>query len=301
MWNKIHHKFINNLRIYKYDIKTKGLYWSVVHRIYKFPYLRFVLTPLINFFKPDYLMIQGHKLYIDKQDEVVSQELIQSRKWEEYETELFKKNIKKGDTILDIGAHIGYYTLLAARLVGDKGKVYAFEPAPRNFELLKKNIKENGYSNVVLINKAVADMDGESKLFLNNENTGDHRIYNPQDQRKFIKIQTVMLDSFFKNKSTKVDFIKIDVQGSEVRAFKGAVSLIKENRNIKILTEFWPKGLKLSGSSALEYASFLEKNRFQIYDIDEAEKTIKLINIKSLLKPPENEAHDFRNLFCTRN
>lgn len=301
MWNKIRDKFINNLRIYKYDIKTKGLYWSVVHRIYKIAYLRVIFTPLINFFKPEYLMIQGNKLFIDKQDEVVSQELLQSGKWEEYETDLFKKNIKKGDIVLDIGAHIGYYTLLAARMVGNKGKVYAFEPDLRNFEILKKNVKENKYENVILINKAVSNKDGEAILFLNYENTGDHRIYNPKDKRKSIKIQTVTLDNFFKNKSKKVDLIKIDIQGSEARAFKGAQNLIKQNKNIKILTEFWPHGLELSGSSAKEYAGLLTKNMFQVYDINEKEKTVKCTNMKALLKHLKSDFDNYKYLLCVKN
>lgn len=301
MWSKIRDKLTNNLRIYKDDIKTKGLYWSIVHRLYKFEYLRSAITPLINFLKPNYLMIQGNKLFIDKQDEVVSQELIQSGKWEEYETELFIKNIKKGDIVLDIGAHIGYYTLLAARLVGNKGKVYAFEPDPKNFKLLKKNVKENSYENVVLVNKAVSDRDGITKLFINNENTGDHRIYNLGGQRNSIQIQTLSLDSFFENKPKKVDVIKIDIQGSEVYAFKGARNLIRQNKNIKIMTEFWPNGLESGGSSAQEYASLLDKARFQIYEIDEVKKTIKIVNMKSLLKPLQNEIRDFKNLFCIRN
>lgn len=103
---------------------------------------------LIIFFNP--IEIQGHKMFIEPADGL---EFLIKPHHEEFETEIFKKEIKKGDTVLDLGAHIGYYTLLAAKLVGEKGKVFAFEPEPTNFALLKKNIKINNYQNVIPVQK----------------------------------------------------------------------------------------------------------------------------------------------------
>lgn len=301
MFNKIFSKVSNKVSFYKQDLKSKGVYWSVVHRLYKLPKVKKLILPIVNYLKPKYLIIDGHKFFIDNRDTVVSQELILSGKWEEYETSLFKQNIKKGDVILDIGAHIGYYTLIAADIVGDKGKVYAFEPDPRNFTLLERNIQENGYKNVVLINKAVADRTGNLRLFLNTENTGDHRIYKVSDKRRSIKIQSITLDDFFKDKNKKVDMIKMDIQGSEVRAFKGALKLIKQNQNIKILTEFWPYGLKLSGSSAKEYVRLLIRNNFRLFDLDEIKKMKTEISEKQLLYSSDSEVDSFRYLFCLKN
>lgn len=293
-------KIANNIRIYKQDIKTKGLYWSIIHRLYKLPKGRFFLTPIVNALKPDYLIIQGNKFYIDKSDTTISQELILSGKWEEYETYLFKKHVKSGDIVLDIGAHIGYYTLIAAKIVGNRGRVYAFEPDPKNFQLLKKNTEENKYKNIVLVNKALSNKPGNIKLFLNKENTGDHRIYASTEKRKSINIQAITLDDFFKDKSKKVDIIKMDVQGAEARIFNGASGLIKKNKNIKILTEFWPYGLELCGSSAQEYGTMLKESKFKIYNIDENRRTTNLISISELLLPLESEVHDYRYLFCIK-
>lgn len=103
---------------------------------------------LIIFFNP--IEIQGHKMFIEPADGL---EFLIKPHHEEFETEIFKKEIKKGDTVLDLGAHIGYYTLLAAKLVGEKGKVFAFEPEPTNFALLKKNIKINNHQNVIPVQK----------------------------------------------------------------------------------------------------------------------------------------------------
>lgn len=300
MLKKIHSKILNNINIYKQDFKTKGLYWSIIHRLYKFPSVKKLILPVVNYLKPEHLIIDGHKVYIDKADTVVSQELILSGKWEEYETSVFKKNIKKGDVVLDIGAHIGYYTLIAARAVGDDGTVFAFEPDPRNFFLLTKNIKENGYKNVILVNKALADKTGVLRLFLNTENTGDHRIYNSSDIRRAVKIRSVTLDDFFKDKDKRINMIKIDVQGSEVSVFKGGEKLIKQNPDVKILTEFWPYGLSLSGSSAKEYADLLADNNFKLFSLNESKKGKAIIFKEELGFLSDSEADNYKYLFCVR-
>src|SRR4030042_4007070 len=96
--------------------------------------------------------------------------------WEVETIRLFKQLAKEGDTVVDIGAHIGYYTLLAARIVGDTGKVYAFEPDPANHDVLVGNIKLNGFQNVVTVRKAISDKNGQIELYLNEKNTGGHSI-----------------------------------------------------------------------------------------------------------------------------
>lgn len=90
---------------------------------------------------------------------------------EKFETEIFKKEIKKGDKVLDLGANIGYYTFLAAQLVGEKGKAFDFEPKPTNFSLLKMNIETNSYKNVITIQKAVSDKTGKGRLYLKKKKT----------------------------------------------------------------------------------------------------------------------------------
>ncbi len=299
MITEIAKKIKKNMEIYKADIEAKGLYWSVMHRLYKLPFGKKIIEPVTDLLKPSYLIIDGNILQVDKKDRVISQELIQTGKWEDFETKIFKNNINTGDVVLDIGAHIGYYTVIAAKIVGKEGRVYAFEPDPKNFSILQNNIALNGYKNVTLINKAVSDTEGLSNLFLNTKNTGDHRIYKSEKYNKGVKIETITLDNFFKS-NTHIDLIKIDIQGAEVRALKGGQKIIKENENLKIITEFWPKGLKLCGNSAEEYTRFILKNNFKIFEINEQTKSIVLTNTKKLLESTGTREHDFKNLFCTR-
>ncbi|MEK7090960.1 MAG: FkbM family methyltransferase [Patescibacteria group bacterium] len=280
----------------------RGILWKIVHPIYENPHTKNIASRIINFFKPESVIVDGHRMYIDKDDRVISLELLLSGKWEEFETELFKQSINLGDIVVDIGAHIGYYTLIAAKKVGDKGRVYAFEPLPKNFELLKKNVELNGYKNVVLINKAVSDRDGTAKLFLSNEdNFGDQRIYDPEGNRVSISIGTIKLDTFLKNKEKRINVIKMDIQGSETKTLTGASEIIRKSKKLKLLTEFWPRGLRLCGSSGREYLNLLKKSKFKIFEINNITKKVSTLSIQKILIDYPQDSLFNADLLCVKS
>ncbi len=240
-------------------------------------------------------------MFIDKDDRVISAELILSRKWEEYERQLFAHSINPGDTVIDIGAHIGTFTLVAAQKAGPNGKVYAFEPLAKNFLLLKKNIYINGYKNVVVVNKAVTDKVGTGKLFLTNEdNFGDQRMYDSGESRVSMSVKTTSLDAFFKNRDQVVNVIKMDIQGSEVLALKGAAHLLNNSKQLKLFTEFWPKALRQAGSTATEHLNLLKKHGFSLYEIDsQNEKKMKVTAQRLFTAYPEDSIIN-ADLFCIK-
>jgi len=106
--------------------------------------------------------------------------------------------IGEDDLVVDVGAHIGTFTIMASRLAR-KGKVYAFEPMPENFALLKDNVEINAAHNVVVINKAVASRKGRKKLFVCTENTGGHSFYGGGRKGRYVK--TTTLEDFVKEYS----------------------------------------------------------------------------------------------------
>jgi len=101
---------------------------------------------------PEFIHVMGHKMYL-AQNRYVSKQLVRHGIHEKNETNLVKSKIKEGEIVVDIGANIGYYTLIFAKLVGTSGKVFAFEPEPHNFHLLQKNLKANSYQNVTIEKK----------------------------------------------------------------------------------------------------------------------------------------------------
>jgi FkbM family methyltransferase len=226
--------------------------------------------------------VQGSKMYVDSRDTGVAPFLLEWGFYEKYETKLFKKLIEKGMVVVDVGANIGYYTLLAARFLSEEGKVVAFEPDPYNYSLLCRNIELNGYRNVIPVRKAVFSKPGKMKLFLDKSNLGGHSLSEANvDKGASITIETTSLDDYFKNTDCKIDVIKMDVQGSEMEVLEGMANIINQNYDLKIITEFWPLGLRNSGSSPTDFLNKLIGCGFALYQIG---KDVKPINVNHFLE-----------------
>lgn len=127
--------------------------------------------------------VNGSKMYLDLADEGLSRDLIVDGVREAYALETVKRELKEGQVVVDIGANIGYYALLEARIVGTSGKVYAIEPVPGNVEILKKNIELNGYSNVEVHQLAIGGEKGLARLYVRNRrNLSSMRETSPYDE-----------------------------------------------------------------------------------------------------------------------
>lgn len=250
--------------------------------------------------EPITIELQGNKMQLRPQGDTSFFELWVDlrKKYEAGTTELFKKEVKQGMNVVDLGAHIGYFTLLAARLVGEKGRVFAFEPAPDNFALLTKNIATNGYKNVVPIQKAVSNKIGQVKLIL--LDSGTHYTCYSGGKEEFITVESLTLDEFIKEKKLPIDFIKMDIEGGEMAALNGMSNLIKKNKNLKIVTEFCPYYLRRAGSSPEEFLYKLVAYGFKLHVIDENEKSIDQADATSLLQACLDNKIIFTNLFCVR-
>jgi FkbM family methyltransferase len=267
------------------------------HGLGKFYPVRVVNNFLISHLKPPLAEVDGHKMLWESGG--ILGVLILGT-YEPLETGLVKKEIKKGEVVLDIGANIGYYTLIFARLVGGEGKVFAFEPDPTNFSLLKKNVELNGYKNVVLVPKAVSNKTEKIRLYLSKNNKADHRIYDAHDGRQSIEIEAIRLDDYFKNYDGEIAFIKMDIQGAEGGALQGMFNLLKKNNDVKIAMEFLPIGLKRFGTEPEECLKLLTASGFTLYEIAEREKKIKPVDIPKLLEIYTPEEEKRTNLFCQR-
>ena len=196
--------------------------------------------------------------------------------YEPFETEILKKEIKKGNFVVDVGASVGYYTLLFAKWVGNTGKVFSFEPISNKFIVLKKNVQINNYQNVTLVQKNVSN-----KSSINSDTN------------------SISLDDYFEYNNYKIDLIKMDIEGSEGLALQGMKKFLEKNKNIKILTEFHTSELKRFGVEPIDFLQTLENHSFSIYNINEKNKKLEKTSYKELLKNyPQNEI--FTNLFCLR-
>jgi FkbM family methyltransferase len=247
--------------------------------------------------KTDQVVVHGHRMYLDPLDSLC---LSAKGVYEPFESDLILHEVRPGDVALDLGANIGYFTLMMARLVGPAGRIYAFEPDPENFTLLRKNIESNGYVNVELINKAVSNETGEKKLFLSEDNRGDHRLYDSADGRQSRAVSTIRLDDFFHQTPGKIDFIKMDIQGAEFWALSGAPELLQRNPNVVLITEFWPVGLHRAGVDPRKYLDLVSGLGFSTFEVIENERKIKNSSPDRLLSQYAPATERFTTLLCTR-
>ncbi len=264
-------------------------------------FLRILNSKIIPILRSDYVEIDGHKIFLDHKD---SLRLSTRGYFEPYISELMRKEVKKGDIVVDIGANIGYHTLLMARLVGEKGKVYAFEPHPDNFELLKKNVEINGYKNVVLEQKAVGDKKGKINLYLDEEGKSVKHSIVRHDYTKNapIKVDLINLDSYFKN-NTAVNFIKMDVEGAEHYAIMGMSNLLGKNKRINMILEFTPTYLEKLGIRPEEHIKLLRDLGFNLQNINEKNRVLEVFELEKvptyLITRIENTINT--NIFCCKN
>ena len=251
-----------------------------------------------SFSKSDFVEIEGRKIFTRNNDGLA---LSIFKIYEPNQTEIVKKYVHEGDIVIDIGAHVGYYTLLMAQLVGENGKVYSFEPDPVNFQLLKKSVEINGFENVVLIQKAVSNITDKVKLFLGDNDSAINRIYDAKlgDAKESIDAESVTIDEYFKENNELINFIKIDSEGSEVKIINGMEQFLSRNQELVMMTEFFPFLIKKSGDEPNQYLKSLEKFGFSLYNIlDKNEKTNK-INSENFLESGINSQY-CTNLLCIK-
>jgi FkbM family methyltransferase len=153
--------------------------------------------------------------------------------WEPEVAQVIQREVRPSQLVLDIGANIGYFTLLLAKQVGPEGKVIAFEPFPKIFEVLKENVALNGYQNVVLESKAVADRTGPVSLSQKGKeplSTVESIVSGPG-----ITVQAVALDDYFDGRRDRIDFIKVDVEGAESLVLEGMHNVLSRDRPILLV------------------------------------------------------------------
>ncbi|MDQ7001998.1 MAG: FkbM family methyltransferase [Ghiorsea sp.] len=184
---------------------------------------------------------------------------------------VFRKFIRPGCTVLDVGANIGQYALLAAKLMGDDGQVYAFEPSVDVRERLEKNIALNDFQHIEVLPCAVAATSGRMKFFAANEegNQGVGSLLPAEQSRSQIRTATgidvdvVSLDDFCAaRKLLQVDFLKIDVEGYDLEVLKGAAKLMAANPDMVIMSEVEPINLAQFDLTAKDFYAEMKRHGF---------------------------------------
>lgn len=263
------------------------------------------------------------KMVLDKDDADISKQ-VKEFGWykdEKFETQVFESYLKDSMVVLDLGGNIGFYTMLARSMVGPKGRVFAFEPFPNNAALIRASAKENSFDNITVVEAAVSDENGKTMLHLSPDACSEHSLldlnfqYNSNSGQKQIQILTITVDDYLENNANdlKVNFIKMDIEGSESRALSGMKKVLDENKHLAIMSEFWPNGFKEGRKNPRDFLETLHQLNFKIHNIDNLRQKIIPVTVKEMMEivdfeskniPKDNKVMQtwgwYTNLFCVR-
>lgn len=241
---------------------------------------------------PPVILIDGDVFHLDPGDDLG---LARGRPYEPLLRRMMERHIPMGGTVIEGGAHIGYHTVLAARLVGSAGRVIAFEPAPATYALLAENIALNGCENVTVVQAALADISGRGSLHLSSTWSGDHRVAETPS-RTAIEIELTSLDQYLSQEEL-VDFIKLDIQGAEPLALKGAKHVFDRSPLLVAAIEYDPSALP----AGFEPEGFLDElfARFgTILDVNDELGTVTPATPEGLLNSYTRANRRHTNLLC---
>lgn len=212
---------------------------------------------------------RGHLMYVQTTDLSLAPWIMLNGVWEEACTEIFCDVVRPGMTVVEVGANIGYFTLLAADCVGPNGCVHAFEPDPQNFELLRDNVEVNGFTGrVTLHREALSDHAGRATFYSTTKHRGNGSLIERLDQLGDnsgevvpFDVDVATLDAFALG---PIDVLKIDAEGSEPFVFRGGRETIERSPNVTAIVEYWPKFFAKAGEDAAEFLREREREGFSL-------------------------------------
>jgi len=225
-----------------------------------------------------------------------AQEFIQSyiyfRGFYEFrETRILRQYLRDGDVFIDVGANLGWFTLVAASIVGTKGKVIAFEPSSSIYAHLKKNVEINLFDNIKLEKLALSDKNGTVKFQINsNENRGLGSIVLTENVDKVVeieKVKTLKFDDYYQDCNLdKIRFMKIDVEGAEMMVLQGMSGILQNKACDYLMVEVSDDRLREIGSSSADVLTLLRDYGYRLFHINlfqtkplEASENVSFANI----------------------
>lgn len=200
--------------------------------------------------RPERVELEEFRIWVRRADPQVGLAIARDRQYEPHLTRQLRALLGPGSVFVDVGANIGFFTLLAAARVGPKGRVHAFEARADNLSLLRRSVEDNGFANVEVHQCAVSDRAGNLAFFASGTWYSNGRIVGDDEagSERLPRVRAVTLDQVLANEP-RVDVIKMDIEGAEARALAGMRGLLRRHRPV-LLTEFSPDLLQLSSGIA---------------------------------------------------
>jgi FkbM family methyltransferase len=224
---------------------------------------------------------------------------MRKRSFERVATELFIQDIRQGTVVVDVGAYVGYYTILAARKVGPSGRVYSFECFPENYRFLLHNIRANGVSDrVITVPQAASNETGRLPFFVRGGDLTAGSLWRHEGAKRVFNVETTTVDEVLEGQ--QVGVAKIDVEGGELRVLEGMENTIARSNGTTMVIECYPHLLAAAGASARDLVDRLRDMAFDVQVIEEARRSVVELDDKLLDPAAAEDPTYYRNLYCRK-
>jgi FkbM family methyltransferase len=220
---------------------------------------------------------------------------------------IFDAVLKEGDSVIIAGAHQGFFVLYLAALVGKTGKVYAFEPEKKNFEILSEKVK--GIENVEINNFALGEREASAKFYFNSDNDGGHALWdvaiNPNNVKSqanptIENVEVKTIDSLFPDGIENLKLLMLDAEGSEHSIIKGGINTIADSETPYIICEINNFAMNRCMTSQLSLRSYLSMYGYKPYVMNEKEVIdVGKDEVKAFI--PDTEQEVVFNMLFSRN
>jgi FkbM family methyltransferase len=231
----------------------------------------------------------------------VSKAIQDTGQWEIFETQLIAACLVNASNFVDVGANIGYYSMVAAGLRPTM-PIWAFEPEPNNAALLLQSKALNDAHNIHFTQAGLASHNGSVDLHLSESNFGDHQIYDRGEGRQSVEVPLLNGSEFLSAHIEYIDVLKIDTQGAEFEVIAGLMPLLEKSPELQMVIEFWPFGLRQSGAHGHQLLDLLVSLALDVHIVDHIQHQLIPCStdelrawIDDLDKHADNEG--FMNLF----
>ena len=212
----------------------------------------------------------------DASDQYLSRFILETGIYEPIETISILRLLANNVDFVDLGANVGWYTLIAGTALRGRGRVHSFEPDPDNFTKLSANVARNALHNVAIYKWAISDRIGSGLLYRAQDNLGDHQLYDNGAGRTAVTVDVRTLDSYPEISRERPVIVKMDTQGSELRILRGMNELLTTHpHELVIVSEYCPKMLVDNRSSPKEMIDLLRSAGFSILLIDRIRRMLQ--------------------------
>lgn len=244
--------------------------------------------------RSDRVQIAGHDLLVDRGDSLA----LASGRYEPEERRWYEAHVQPGDVVVEVGANVGFFSTILARLVGPEGHVFCYEPDPVLNAILRRNVTANGYPQVDVREAAVADQPGTMTFYRSAKSQGDNRLFthDGKDGAAF-PVRVVTLDDDLGpdvQRLGRIDLLKMDIQGAEPLAFRGFAKTLESCPPRRMLIEFWPHGIVGMGGDPKALYEQIRDAGYRVQVLDGAD-----FDVDAGLREMTVENLKWVNLVCT--